>query len=247
MVKDAPILRSNEQEATTTGLLSVAVPVFNEKNTLIPLLLRVLAVPLPLEVILVDDGSTDGTRELLQAEVDGVYKNVRVLYHEKNQGKGAAIVTAIAAASGDFLIVQDADLEYNPEDYPRLLAPILAGEASVVYGSRFLGKVEAMRPLNRIANFLLTSTTNILFPGSRVTDEATCYKVFKMEILRSFTLNSRRFDFCPEVTAKVLKRGIPILELPIEYKARTMAQGKKIRPSDLLDALWTLIKYRFTE
>lgn len=248
MVKDAlqtPI--STALKPPKMGLLSVAVPVYNEKNTLLPILKRILDVPVPMEVLLVDDGSTDGTRELLKNEIDGVYPNVRVLYHPENRGKGAAIVTAIEAATGDYLIVQDADLEYNPEDYPCLLEPILSGKAQVVYGSRFLGKVEAMRLPNRVANFLLTTTANILFPGARITDEATCYKVFRMEVLRSFRLNSRRFDFCPEVTAKVLKRGIKIHEVPIEYRARTMAQGKKIRATDFLDALTTLVKYRFTE
>lgn len=228
-------------------LLSVAIPVYNEKNTLLPILERIRAVPVPMEILLVDDGSTDGTRELLQNEVDGVWENVRVLYHPQNKGKGAAIVTAIQAAHGDYLIVQDADLEYNPEDYPRLLAPLHSGEAQVVYGSRFAGSIENMRPANRLANFLLTATANLLFPGARLTDEATCYKVFRMDVLRQFSLHAQRFDFCPEVTAKVLKRGIRIHELPIAYRARTLAQGKKIRPSDFLQAMATLIKYRFLE
>ena len=226
-------------------LLSVAIPVYNEKSTLLTILERIRAVPVPLEIILVDDGSTDGTRELLQSEVEGVWANVQVLYHSHNKGKGAAIVTAIAAATGDYLVVQDADLEYNPEDYPRLLAPLLSGEAQVVYGSRFAGKVENMQPANRLGNFLLTTTANILFPGARLTDEATCYKMFSLALLRQFPLRSQRFDFCPEVTARVLRRGIHIHEIPIAYRARTLAQGKKIRASDFLQAIVTLLKYRF--
>jgi dolichol-phosphate mannosyltransferase len=230
-----------------TPLLSVAIPVYNERATLLTILEKIRDVPLSMELLLVEDGSTDGTRELLKTEIEGQYDNVRVLYHEKNQGKGAAIVTAIGAARGEFLIVQDADLEYDPHDYPRLLAPLISGEAQVVYGSRFKGRVTNMRLPNLVANKLLTLTTNILFPGARISDEATCYKVFRTDLLQKFTLNSRRFDFCPEVTAKVLKRGIKIHEVPIEYVARSVSQGKKIRWTDAFDAFWTLVKYRFTE
>jgi dolichol-phosphate mannosyltransferase len=230
-----------------TPLLSVAIPVYNERATLLTILEKIRDVPLSMELILVEDGSTDGTRELLKTEIEGQYDNVRVLYHEKNQGKGAAIVTAIGAARGEFLIVQDADLEYDPNDYPRLLAPLLSGEAQVVYGSRFKGRVTNMRLPNLVANKLLTLTTNLLFPGARISDEATCYKVFKTSLLQELTLNARRFDFCPEVTAKILKRKIKIIEIPIEYVARSVSQGKKIRWTDAFDAFWTLIKYRFTE
>ncbi len=230
-----------------TPLLSVAIPVYNERATLLTILEKIRDVPLSMELILVEDGSTDGTRELLKSEIEGQYDNVRVLYHAKNQGKGAAIVTAIGAARGEFLIVQDADLEYDPSDYPRLLAPLISGQAQVVYGSRFKGKVTNMRLPNLLANKLLTLTTNILFPGARISDEATCYKVFRTDLLQKFTLNARRFDFCPEVTAKVLKRGIKIHEIPIEYVARSVSQGKKIRWTDAFDAFWTLFKYRFTE
>lgn len=235
-------------DAPPTYLLSVAVPVYNERETLLPILERILASPVPMELILVDDGSTDGTRELLKERVEG-RNGVRVVYHERNQGKGAAIVTAIGHAHGDFLIVQDADLEYDPADYPRLLAPLRAGDADVVYGSRFLGKAwpDGMKLANWLANRILTLTANVLFPGARITDEATCYKVFRMDILRRITLKSRRFDFCPEVTAKVLKRGVKIHELPIGYVARTGAQGKKIRWTDALDAFGTLVKYRFVD
>ena len=230
-----------------TYRLTVAIPVYNEEATLMELLHRVQAVPVPMEIILVDDGSSDGSRVLLRDQVENRFENVRVVYHEQNRGKGAAIVTAIKHATGDFLIVQDADLEYDPQEYPKLVAPLLANEADVVYGSRFLGSVKQMRLANRIANWGLTLACNILFPGSRVTDEATCYKVFRLPLLQSLPLRSRRFDFCPEVTAKVLKRGHKIVEIPIHYSARTTAQGKKIHWTDGFAALWALIKYRFVD
>ena len=230
----------------TTFVLSVAIPVYNEKATVIELLERVLAVDAPLEIILVEDGSTDGTPELLRAEVEGRYPNVRVIYHDKNRGKGAAIVTAISHATGDFLIVQDADLEYDPHEYLALLPPLIEGRADVVYGSRFLGSIENMKFANWLANRILTVAANLLFPGARLTDEATCYKMLRLSLLKSLDLRSRRFDFCPEVTAKVLRRGIRIVEVPIRYSARTMAEGKKIHWTDGVDALRALIKYRFT-
>lgn len=249
MVNDALVAPSSPAKALSVSdpLLSVAIPVYNERATLIAILEKIQDVPLDMELILVEDGSTDGTRELLKTEVEGQYDNVRVLYHEQNQGKGAAIVTAIGAARGQFLIVQDADLEYDPQDYPRLLAPLISGDATVVYGSRFKGKVSNMKLPNLVANKLLTLTANILFPGARISDEATCYKVFRTDFLQTLTLNSRRFDFCPEVTAKTLKKGIKIHEIPIEYTARSISQGKKIRWTDAFDAFWTLVKYRFTD
>jgi len=228
-------------------LLTVAVPVYNEHATVLPLLERVLAVPISLEVVLVDDGSTDGTRELLEAWCIGGDSRVRLVLHEANQGKGAAIVSAIRAARGRFLIVQDADLEYDPACYPELLAPLLSGDADVVYGSRFARCrwPEGMRFPNWLANRILTVAANLLFPGAGLTDEATCYKVFRREVLDRFPLRARRFDFCPEVTAKVLRRGIRIHEVPIAYVARTGAQGKKIRWTDAVDAFRALLRYRF--
>ncbi|MBC8142432.1 MAG: glycosyltransferase family 2 protein [Armatimonadetes bacterium] len=235
----------------TTSVLTVAVPVFNERETLLEIVRQVRGATLPAgverEIILVDDGSTDGTTELLRSDVESRFADVRVLYHAQNRGKGAGIISAVAAAQGDFLVVQDADLEYDPNEFPLLLAPMLTGKADVVYGSRFLGKIAGMKGANLLANRLLTGATNLLFPGARITDEATCYKMFRLSVLRSFPLKAQRFDFCPEVTAKVLKRGYRIHEVPITYRARTEAQGKKIRWTDGVDALWTLLKYRFTD
>lgn len=230
-------------------LLTVAIPVYNERETLLPLLERVLRVPVSLEVVLVDDGSTDGTRELLRDRVEGSDPRVRVLYQETNQGKGAAIVAAIAASRGRYLIVQDADLEYDPADYVRLLEPLERGDADVVYGSRFRERrwPTGMKWTNWLANRILTLTTNVLFPGARISDEATCYKVFRRSVLDRFPLRARRFDFCPEVTAKVLKRGFRIHEVPITYVARTGAQGKKIRWTDAVDAFLALLRYRFSD
>lgn len=234
-------------EMPTPFVLSVAIPVYNERETLRELLGRVRAVPVPLEIILVDDGSTDGTRDILKSEIEGRHDNVRVVYHERNQGKGAAIVTAIGHATGDYLIVQDADLEYDPMEYLLLLPTLVEGRSDVVYGSRFKGSVANMRAANLVANRVLTAAANLLFPGARITDEATCYKMFRLSVLRRIPLRARRFDFCPEVTAKVLKRGHRIHEVPIRYSARTVSQGKKIRWTDGVDALWALIKYRFTD
>lgn len=237
--------------APPTYRLSVAMPVYNEKDTLREILARLRAVEerrnVPLEILLVDDGSTDGTRDILRREIEGRFPSIRVIYHEKNQGKGAAIVTAVREATGDYLIVQDADLEYDPDQYPELLQPLLDGKADVVYGSRFKGSVANMRLPNLVANRVLTLAANLLFPGAHLSDEATCYKVFRTDFLKTLPLRARRFDFCPEVTAKVLKRGKQIVEVPIRYTARTNAQGKKIRWTDGFDALKALIKYRFVD
>lgn len=242
------ILRTVEPIISKTAYtLTVAMPAYNEKDTLREILKQVLAVDIPLELIIVDDGSNDGTREILRDEVEGRYPNVRVLYHEQNQGKGAAILTAIQHAAGDYLIVQDADLEYDPQDYKRLLERMREKQADVVYGSRFKGSIKGMAFPNQVANRILTIAANILFPGARITDEATCYKMFRTGLLRSMKLKARRFDFCPEATAKVLKRGYRIHEVPIDYVARTVTQGKKIRWTDGLDAIWALIRYRFVE
>ena len=241
------IVEKPEVRATAPYVLSVAVPAYNEKDTLREILDRIRAVPIPMEIIIVDDGSTDGTREILQTQIEGAFDNVRVVYHEQNQGKGAAILTAIKYATGDFLIVQDADLEYDPQEYRKLLPLLMQNEVQVVYGSRFKGSVRDMKFANLIANKMLTISANILFPGAALTDEATCYKMFRLDLLKSLPLRAKRFDFCPEVTAKVLKRGCKIHEVPIHYVARSLTQGKKIRWTDGFHALWTLIKYRFMD
>ncbi len=219
--------------------LSVVIPAFNERNTIREALSRVRALDADVEIVVVDDASTDGTAEILEAE-----PGVVLVRHERNQGKGAAIRTALARVTGDVVAIQDADLEYDPQDLLRLMAPIAAGEARVVYGSRFLRGRPPMRPANYACNRLLAWTTNILY-GARITDEATCYKVFDAALLRSIPLTCRRFEFCPEVTAKVRKRGERILELPITYSPRSYDSGKKIRWWDGVEALWTLAKFRF--
>lgn len=225
-------------------MLSVLMPVYNERNTLLPLLERIRAVPLDKEILIVDDASTDGTRELLCGEVEGKFPDVKVLYHPHNQGKGAAIRTAIPCARGEYCIVQDGDLEYWPEDYIPILQAFRAEKADVVYGSRFLNGWPPMRLPNRIVNKLLALMVRVMF-RTTMTDEATCYKAFRTEALQSLPLTCRRFEFCPEVTAKAIRRGYRIVEVPIRYEARTMAEGKKIRWTDGVEAIWTLFKWRF--
>lgn len=202
---------------------------------------RLRAVPIEKEIILVDDASTDGTAEVL-ATLSG--PDVKVLRHERNRGKGAAIRTAIPVVTAEAVVIQDADLEYMPEELPGLLKPLEEGRASVVYGSRFLGTMEGMRFANYLANKLLAWTATVLY-GQRITDEATCYKMFRSDVLKSLPLTCERFEFCPEVTARVRRRGIRILELPITYRGRTVQAGKKIRLADAWEAMVTLLKFRF--
>jgi len=225
--------------------LSVIIPVYNEVTSIQEIIHRVQVTRLADEIIVVDDGSSDGTREKLSA-FDGV-DGVHVLIHEKNQGKGAAVRTGLAAARGDVLIIQDADLEYDPKEIPLLLKPIQDGIAEVVYGSRFLGG--ARRPIlfwNMIANKILTFTTNILY-NNILSDMETGYKVFRREVLEGVTLHARRFDFEPEFTAKMLKRHVRIYEVPISFNPRDYSEGKKIKMGDAFDAIWTLLKYRFVD
>jgi len=248
--------------------LSILIPAYNERKTIREILARVRAVDVVVEVdngnlgyplspgvkgpvrlekeiIVVDDGSTDGTRDILQQEA--ARGDVRVFFHEVNQGKGAAVRTAIQHATGDILLIQDADLEYDPRDYPALLQPIVEGRADVVYGSRFLGGPrKAMLFWHAVGNKLLTFITNLLYDAI-LSDMETCYKVFRAEVIKNIPLHARRFEFEPEVTAKVLKRGYRIYEVPISYTGREYEEGKKITWRDGLVALWTLIKYRFVD
>jgi glycosyltransferase involved in cell wall biosynthesis len=221
--------------------LSILIPVYNERATILEILKRVQAVPYEKEIIAVDDGSTDGTRELL-AQAQGV----TVLYHDRNRGKGAAIQTALAHATGDIVVIQDADLEYDPRDYKQLVEPIMEGRAKVVYGSRFLGPRMAMFFWHMVANKALTLMTNILYDAI-LSDMETGYKAFRADVIKGIRLRSRRFDFEPEVTAKILKRGIRIFEVPISYYGREYSEGKKIGVKDGFVAIWTLLKYRFVD
>lgn len=223
--------------------LSVLMPVYNELNTIREIVGRVQAVGLVHEIVIVDDGSTDGTREIL-TELEKM-ADVRVILHQENQGKGAAVVTAMKAAVGDVMVIQDADLEYDPREYPALLKPIEEGIAEVVYGSRFRGG--GHRPIlfwNMVANKILTLVTNILY-NNILTDMETGYKCFKREVVEDMTIHARRFDFEPEFTAKLLKRKVRIYEVPISFNPRLYGEGKKINAWDGVVAMWTLFKYRF--
>lgn len=225
--------------------LSVVIPVYNEADNIREILKRVEAQKLASEIIVVDDGSTDGTRKIL-AELDG-NQTVRVILHEHNKGKGAAVVTGFQAARGEILLIQDADLEYDPRDYPQILKPIEEGIADVVYGSRFLGGPRRVAMFwHMIANKMLTTMTNVLY-DTILTDMETGYKVFRRGVIDGMTIHSRRFDFEPEFTAKVLKRHYRIFEVPITFNPRDYSQGKKIKLKDAFAAVWTLIKYRFID
>lgn len=221
--------------------LSVVIPVYNEKPTLKELVGRVLKVKLNKEIILVDDASTDGSRESVKKLSH--QPNIRAIFHDHNQGKGMAIRSGIKQAQGDYVIIQDADLEYDPQDYFKLLKPIKDGKAQVVYGSRFTGEHRNMFFWHWVANQFLTLITNILY-NTTLSDMETCYKVFPTRLLQSIKLNCRRFEFEPEVTAKILRQGIRIYEVPISYAGREYSEGKKIAWHDGIIALWTLIRYR---
>jgi len=226
-------------------MLSVIVPVFNERSTVAEIVRRMRSVELPIEreIVVVDDGSDDGTGAVLTQLRDST---VRVIAHPQNRGKGAAIRTGLESATGDLVLVQDADLEYDPEDWPRLLAPVLKGRARVVYGSRFTGERRNMLFLHWVGNRFLSLVTNVLY-NTTLSDMETCYKLFDRSLLDGIRLRAQRFEFEPEVTAKILRRGIRIYEVPISYTGREFDEGKKITWRDGFIALWTLVKYRFVD
>jgi glycosyltransferase involved in cell wall biosynthesis len=229
--------------------LSIIIPVYNEEKTILKVLDKVKKVKLndiTKEIILVDDFSTDGTKNILSELKDS---SLKIFFHQKNHGKGAAIRTALKHATGDIIIIQDADLEYEPEEYPKLLEPIIENETKVVYGSRLKAirkNIKNMYKLHYIGNTVLTLMTNLLY-GSMISDMETCYKVFKKEVLNDIKLKSKRFDFEPEITAKILKKGYKIKEVPITFMGRNFSEGKKITWKDGVKALYYLIKYRFVD
>ena len=223
--------------------ISVIIPVYNERKTLIEVVRRVQEQPFPKEIIIVDDCSKDGTRDLLhQTQWPD---NVKIFYHDKNMGKGAGIRTGVQAATKDIIIIQDADLEYNPSDFPMVLRPIYDGVADVVYGSRFLGTHRSFMLHHYLGNKFLSLITNVLY-NNILTDMETGYKAFRAPILKAIKIRSNRFDFEPEITAKVLKRGYRIYEVPIYYAGRDYAEGKKITWRDGFAAIWALVRFRFS-
>lgn len=230
-----------DYELPSTFKLSIVIPVYNEEATLRAIMGRVVSIPVPKEVILVDDCSTDGTREILSdfEQVSGI----QVLYKSRNEGKGAALRSGFEIASGDIIVIQDADLEYDPRDIPRLLKSIVAGHADVVYGSRFLGE-ELQDPswLHRFGNRLLSRASNLL-TGLKLTDMETCYKAFRRELLDDITIRQDRFGFEPEITAKLARRGARFQEVPISYDGRGYEEGKKIGFKDAVNALYCILRF----
>ncbi len=225
-------------------LLSVIVPVFNERRTISVMLEKVRAVPIEKEIIIVDGGSFDGTRELLACEE--TRPGTRVIYEERRTGRGNALKLGIAQAKGDVILFQDADLELDPADYPMLVEPIFKGECPVVFGSRFLRGKPVMRPLQYWGNRVITGMVNLLY-RTRLTDVETCYQVFKRETLDGMVIRNNDFAFTVELTVKLIRRGFGIREIPIQYTPRGRAEGKKIYWGDGFVSLWTLIKYRFVD
>jgi glycosyltransferase involved in cell wall biosynthesis len=240
-------MASASPQSTAAGLkLSVIVPVFNERGTVAELLHRVEKVPLEKEIIVVDDGSTDGTRDILKQFESR--QGFTVLYHEKNGGKGRAIRTGLEAVTGAVVVIQDADLEYDPNDFIEMIRPFLEGRAKAVFGSRRMRKENKQYSgaIYYAGGVFLSWVTSILY-GVHITDEPTCYKMIDAQLLKSLGLTSERFEFCPEVTAKLAKRRVPILEVPITYMPRHKDEGKKIGWKDAVEAMWTLFKFRFRD
>lgn len=235
---------ATDAAAESRPLLSVLMPVYNEERTLRQVVEAVQAVVIDKEIILVDDGSRDGSRAIIDALADGTH--IRAYYHARNSGKGAAVRTAVSHARGQLVLIQDADLEYDPNDYPALVAPILEGKSDVVFGSRAFSSHTAYSFWFVMGNRLVTLATNILF-NCYISDMETCYKVMRREIAQKLDLRSRGFEIEPEITAKVVKAGHRIYEVPISYAARSRAEGKKLTWKDGLKALRTLVRYRFTE
>jgi glycosyltransferase involved in cell wall biosynthesis len=229
-------------------ILSILIPAYNEKKTIAEILERIESVNLDdisfeKEIIIIDDGSTDGTKEILNG-LEGKYK---IIYHSQNKGKGAAIRTGLERASGDYVIIQDADLEYDPQDYRKMIESAIKNRAQAVYGSRRLNPYNKPRYASYYLGGIFLNWMTRLISGIKITDESTCYKLFKTELIKSLALKCEGFDFCPEVTMKIAKRGIKIYEVPISYHPRSIEEGKKIKWRDGLRALVALIKYKFFE
>jgi len=237
-------MRRRPMSPLVNPLLSVVMPAYNERATIEEIIHRVLAVPLRIELIVVDDASIDGTRDILQSLASAL--SFKLLLQPRNRGKGAAIRRGFVEASGDIVVIQDADLEYSPEEYPELIELICSGRADVVYGSRFIGRHRVFLFTHYLGNRLLTGLTNMLY-NTMLTDMETCFKAMRMDVLRSMTLRSERFGIEPELTAKIFKRGYRVYEVPITYDGRGYEEGKKITWKDGVVAVWTLLKYRFTE
>ncbi|MCM8818096.1 MAG: glycosyltransferase family 2 protein [Candidatus Omnitrophica bacterium] len=223
--------------------LSVIIPVYNEKDTILKILEKVKQVNVEKEIIVVDDGSTDGTVDILQQIKD---EKIKIILKEKNEGKGSAIREGLKYVTGDVIVIQDADLEYNPSDWIEMLKFMEEKNAKVVFGSRILRKNKKASFFFYLGGRLLSLLANILY-NAKITDEPTCYKMFKKEVIENINLKSKKFEFCPEFTAKIRKKGYKIYEVPISYNPRSIKEGKKIRFKDGIHAIWTLIKYRFIE
>lgn len=226
--------------------LSVIIPVYNEKATIEKVIEKARKVPVEKEIIVVDDGSTDGTQDILKKIEEKNYKEVKIIFKDKNEGKGAAIREGLKKISGDVIVIQDADLEYEPMDWMNMLKFMKEKKAYVVYGSRVLGRNPKSSFVFYLGGRFLSFLTNILY-NAKITDEPTCYKMFKAEVIKNINLKCKGFEFCPEITAKVRKKGYKIYEIPIQYFPRNIKEGKKIRWKDGIVAIWTLIKYRFID